>query len=254
MTDWTLTGKYALVTGGVKGIGKATVEELLQLGAAVLFTSRKAPEVEAAEQSFRRLSDQVWGLRADMVEAQDRAEVKNWIQDRWGRLDILVNNAGTNIRNTSLGYEEADFRYLLELNLVAPFEWARAMYPLLKASGRASIVNVASVAALQDVRTGSPYGMSKAGLLQLTRNLAGEWAVDGIRVNAVSPWFTETPLTQGVLSNAEKLERILSRTPLNRVAQPEEVAAAIAFLAMDKSAYITGQNLVVDGGMTTFAM
>jgi Tropinone reductase 1 len=107
------------------------------------------------------------------------------------------------------------------------------------------------VAGSYDLQTGAPYGMAKAGLIQLTRNLAAEWAGYGVRVNTVSPWFTVTPLTKGYLSQADKLEKIKSRTPLNRVAQDDEIAAAVAFLAMDKASYITGQNLSVDGGVTT---
>lgn len=113
---------------------------------------------------------------------------------------------------------------------------------------------MASVAALQDVGTGTPYAISKAGLLQQTRSLAVEWAGDGIRVNAVSPWFTETPLTKGYLSQEEKIAPILKRTPLNRIAKPEEIADIIAFLAMERSSYITGQNIVADGGMTINAI
>jgi tropinone reductase I len=103
---------------------------------------------------------------------------------------------------------------------------------------------------LLDVGTGAPYGISKAGLLQLTRNLAVEWAKYNIRVNAVSPWFTETPLTAGLLQNEEKLTQVIKRTPMARVAKPEEMASVIAFLAMEASSYMTGQNLIVDGGMT----
>ncbi len=113
----------------------------------------------------------------------------------------------------------------------------------------ASVVNVASVAGRVDVGSGAPYGMTKAALIQLSRNLAVEWARHGIRVNAVSPWYTDTPLVETVLNNPDRLQRIIDRTVLERVAQPEEVAAVAAFLAMDKASYITGQNIEIDGGM-----
>jgi Tropinone reductase 1 len=139
---------------------------------------------------------------------------------------------------------------VLEVNLIAPFELSRELYPLLKKSGSASLINISSVAGIMDAQTGAPYGMSKAGIIQLSRSLASEWAGSYIRVNTVSPWFTETPATIGILSNQEKLSHIVARTPQRRVAKDVEIAAAAAFLAMDKSSYITGQNIVVDGGTT----
>ena len=115
-------------------------------------------------------------------------------------------------------------------------------------------MNIASSAAMQDVGTGVPYAMSKAAMLQQTRSLAVEWAADGIRVNAVSPWFTVTPLTKGLLAEKERMNPILSRTPLKRVAKATEMANIAAFLAMDQSSYITGQNIVADGGMSINAI
>ena len=127
------------------------------------------------------------------------------------------------------------------------------LHPLLKKGKNPSVINVASVAALVDVRSGAPYGMSKAGLLQLTRNLAVEWAPEGIRVNAVSPWYTITPLTKEVLKQPDRIALIKTRTPMGRVAAASEMANAITFLAMDKASYITGQNITVDGGMSASA-
>ena len=105
-----------------------------------------------------------------------------------------------------------------------------------------------------DTKTGSPYGMSKAGLVMQTKNLATEWAKDGIRVNAMSPWFTETPLTSDLLKLKERIDPVLKHTPMGRIAQASEMASVIAFFAMDKSSYVTGQNLVVDGGITSTAI
>ena len=178
----------------------------------------------------------------------------NFIDKIWGKLDILVNNAGINIRKKANDYSEEEFRKVMEINLNAPFQLSRKLHSLLQKSGSAKIVNIASSAALQDVGTGTPYAMSKAGLLQQTRSLAVEWAADGIRVNAVSPWFTVTPLTQGLLSESDRMDPIIRRTPLKRVAEAGEIASIIAFLAMDKSSYITGQNIIADGGMSINAI
>ncbi|HEX8348717.1 MAG TPA: SDR family oxidoreductase, partial [Hymenobacter sp.] len=125
--------------------------------------------------------------------------------------------------------------------------------PLLQAASGGSIVNISSVAGLAHVRTGAIYGMTKAAMIQLTRNLAVEWAPDQIRVNVVAPWYIQTPLAASVLSNEAYRSEVLSRTPLKRIGEPEEVAAAVAFLCLPAASYITGQCLSVDGGFTVNA-
>lgn len=251
---WRLESKKVLVTGGTKGIGKACVEQFLELGAQVLFTSRTSSEVEDLENELKDRGYIVKGLVADASKLSDSEKVSNWISENWRRLDVLVNNAGINIRKKAHEYSEEEYKKVLDINLMAPFTLSRLLFPLLKISDASTIINVASSAALQDVGTGTPYAMSKAGLLQQTRSLAVEWASEGIRVNAVSPWFTKTPLTEGYLHNEEKMKSIISRTPLNRVADAKEIASIVAFLAMPASSFVTGQNIVADGGMSINAL
>jgi len=251
MNKWNLENKKVLITGGTKGIGRATVEEFTTLGAEVLFTGRTEEDVVSLEQSLK--NKKVTGLQLDVTKQADTIRLKTWIEENWGKLDVLVNNAGTNIRKPSDQYSTEEYDLVLNTNITAPFLITTSLFALLQKSESASVINIASVAGLLDVGTGSPYGISKAGLLQLTRNLAVEWARYNIRVNAVSPWFTETPLTSGLLQNEEKLSQVIKRTPMARVAQPDEMASVIAFLAMDASSYMTGQNLIVDGGMTVSA-
>lgn len=251
---WNLEGKTAVVTGGTKGIGKAAVLEFLKLGARVLFTARNEQDVKNLEKELQSEGYDVHGIAADSSDARDRQKIAEWIQSNWEVLDILVNNAGINIRKKALDYNEEEYRKVININLISPFELSRALYPFLEKSKAAAVINVASVAASQDVGTGTPYAMSKAGLLQQTRSLAVEWASKGIRVNAVSPWFTETPLTKGLLAIKDKMDPIINRTPMARVAKAEEMASIIAFLAMNKSSYITGQNIVADGGMSINAI
>lgn len=249
MNNWNLENKFALVTGGSKGIGNAIIKELSDLGATVLFLARDE------ENNQRVLStignEKLNALAGDVTNNDFRKKVIAWIEDNWGKLDILVNNAGVNIRKPSIEYSPDEYQRVLNVNLIAPFELIKELYPLLKKSGHASIINIASVAGSMDAQTGAPYGMSKAGIIQLSRSLAAEWASSRIRVNAVSPWFTETPATSGLLSNQERLAAIIARTPEKRVAKDVEIAAAVAFLGMDKSSYITGQNIIVDGGATS---
>lgn len=250
---WNLTNKRALITGATKGIGRATALEFSALGADILFTARHPDEIHAFETELRADGFLATGIQADVASGDDLETVVRWIEQHWGGLDILVNNAGTNLRKPSTDYSPSEYRMVIDVDLLAPFEWSRRLLPLLRKGDQSSIINVASVAGLLDVQTGSPYGMAKAGLIQQTRNLAVEWAEYGIRVNTVSPWFTETPLTGPLLSQPDRLQRIIDRTPMKRIAQAAEMASVIAFLAMSKASYVTGQNMIVDGGMTANA-
>ena len=248
MKKWDLAGKKALITGGTKGIGKAIADEFLGLGAEILIVARNEQEVLAQISSWKAEGLKAEGIAADVTKAADRQKIKEKLEE-WGRLDVLVNNAGMNIRKKIADYQEEEYRRVLEVNLFAVVEICRLCLPYLQTGLHASVVNIASVAGSVDVQSGMPYGMSKGAMIQMSRNLAVEWAEYGIRVNTVSPWYTDTPLVQSVLSQPDRLQRILDRTPLGRVAAAEEVASVVAFLAMDKASYVTGQNIAVDGGM-----
>lgn len=242
---WNLKNKKALVTGGTKGIGLAITKEFLALGAEVMVVARSTEKLKD-----QLKSDKLFALEGDFTDSIFRKEIVRTVGERWGKLDVLVNNVGTNIRKSFVDYSEEEYRKLFEVNLFSMLDLTKQSFPLLKNSSNASVVNIASVAGSLDVQSGPPYGMTKAAIIQLSRHLAAEWAQDHIRVNTVSPWYIETPLTESVLSQPARLEKILARTPMNRVGRPEEVASIVAFLAMDKSSYITGQNIMVDGGMS----
>lgn len=250
MKSWNLEGRKALVTGGTKGIGLAIVEQYVSLGAEVFLIARSAGDVTALVQKLKAESRKVDGMAGDLSDASFRKELIGTISARWSAMDILVNNVGTNIRKRLIEYTEEEYRKVFEINLFSAIEMCRLCFPLLKASGNGSVINVASIAGSLDVMTGAPYGMTKAAMIQLTRHLAAEWAPYNIRVNTVSPWYIDTPLASPVLSQPDRLAKILARTPMNRVGQPDEVAGMVAFLAMDHSSYTTGQNLIIDGGMS----
>jgi Tropinone reductase 1 len=226
---WSLKDKIALVTGATAGIGLAVAEELTHFGAKVIRVARKNADINA-----------------DVAIAEDRARIFESLE----RLDILVNNAGMNIRKKAIEYSYDEYERIRALNMDATFEMCRLAHPLLKASGNASVVNVASIAASRHLGTGVPYAMTKAAVAHMTRGLAAEWAKDGIRVNAVGPWYIRTPLAQPVLDDPVRLQKILSVTPLGRVGEPEEVASVVAFLCMPASGYITGDCIDIDGGFS----
>ena len=248
MAGWTLKGKKALVTGGSKGIGLAIVEEFVHLEAEVIVVARDQRILDGCIQMLSQRGFAVSGMAGDIADGAFREKLVDAVGTRWGKLDILVNNVGTNVRKKFVAYSQQEYRQLFETNLFGMTEVTRLAYPLLKKAGNGSVINIASVAGSIDVQSGAPYGMTKAAIIQQTKHLAVEWAPE-VRVNAISPWYIETPLTQPVLSMPERLKKIIERTPLGRVGQPEEIAGLAAFLAMDKSSYITGQNIQVDGGL-----
>ncbi len=252
---WSLSGQRALVTGGTKGIGEAIVRQFLDLGAAVFIVARNNDLLQQQLASYRQQGHTVEGMAADVGEPGAATNIIEAVKSVWSGLDILVNNAGTNVRKPTAEYTPAEYDHVLNTNLRSAYELSQAAYPLLKtAEGLSSspagkIVMISSVSGLTHTSSGSLYGMTKAAMLQLTRNLAVEWANDNIRVNAVAPWYIRTPLAGPVLSNPEKLNGILSRTPMNRVGEPVEVASVVSFLCMPASDYVTGQTISVDGGL-----
>jgi Tropinone reductase 1 len=251
---WRLDGQLALVTGGSAGIGRAIARELLGFGAEVLIVARDAAALERTrdELADEAADDRVHALVADVGDDEQRREILDWIEDRGDGLNILVNNAGGNRRRAAVDYTEDEWREIFEVNAFSAFELSRYAYPLLTKHAASSIVNVGSVSGLTHVRTGVAYGMAKAALHQLTKNLAVEWAEDGVRVNAVAPWYIRTRRTSDALADPDYLDEVLLRTPMGRVGEPEEVAAAVAFLCLPAAGYITGECIAVDGGFLRY--
>ncbi|MDX2266686.1 MAG: SDR family oxidoreductase [Bryobacter sp.] len=246
---WRLDGQRALVTGGAQGIGRATVEEFLALGA----------EVVSADVVSGPAAPGLLQIFADLASEGGREELLAALPPSFTALDIVVNNAGRNIRKYTSEVSLKEYRQVTELNQTAAWDLGRLLYPRLKAGAQqrpsgAAVVNVASVAGLMSVGSGSPYSMTKAAVAHLARYWAVEWAKDRIRVNAVAPGWTRTPLTARIQASTQASNVIAQQTPWGRLAEPEEIAAAIAFLCLPAASYLSGAVLPVDGAMSAYSM
>jgi len=247
---WSLRGKKIVVTGGSKGIGKATVEELCALGAKVLTCARNVDELEICLKEWGKSGYEVHTCIADLSTEAGRDTLILEANKHFGDvLDCLVNNVGTNIRKKAVEYDQTEYDKIMNTNLVSAFSLSQRFYPALKKSRKGSVVNIGSVAGGCNValKSGVVYAMTKAAMSQMTYNLACEWAMDHIRVNAVAPWYIDTPLARPVLDNPQSLEAVLARTPFGRVGSSQEVAGAVAFLCLDASSYVSGQVIATDG-------
>ncbi|MDR5651199.1 SDR family NAD(P)-dependent oxidoreductase [Ruixingdingia sedimenti] len=239
-----LQGRAAIVTGGAQGIGRGIVERLLAEGALVLAVDRNAEALAGlpAQERLRTLAQDL--TAEDATEAAVAA-----CRDAFGKVDIVVNNVG--VGNAPPVHETTDamFDHFLNLNLRVTFRLSRDALPELRRT-RGAIVNIASSVGLSGYRRFAAYAAAKAGVVALTRNMAADYGPEGIRVNAVAPGIIATPLTAARLDTPRFRATILGTMPLGMTGAPEDIGAAVAFLASDDARFVTGQVLAVDGGQT----
>eukprot|EP00892_Ulva_mutabilis_P006108 jgi/Ulvmu1/386/UM001_0393.1 len=246
-----LEGKCVLVTGGTSGIGKSIVEEFAKLGASVFTCARDEQALAKVVADLKHQGHAVDGCRADVSSSTDAEDLVAKATDHFGgKLDVLINNVGTNRRKTALDATAEDLTFLMNTNVQSALHLSQLCHPWLTQAEAASIIFNTSVAGgPQAYKSGCMYAMTKASLNQLAKSLACEWAKDGIRVNAVAPWYTATPAATALLQGDPDFEAVvLGRTPLGRIGETAEIAAVMAFLASRAASYVTGQIIKVDGG------
>jgi Tropinone reductase 1 len=245
-----LADRKAIVTGASRGIGVAIAERLAADGAHVGLVARSADVLAEVSERIRAHGGGATVLRADVTEpASSEAAVRQFL-GLHGRVDILVNNAGGNVRTTAAETDLELWNRLLTLGLTAPFHWSQLCAGSMREHGWGRIVNIGSVAGMTALPTGAAYASAKAGLAQLTKNLAREWGPDGLTINLVAPWYVPTPLTEGVLADPAFKEAVLACTPSRRLGTPAEIAAAVAFLCREEAGWVNGVTLPLDGGFT----
>ncbi len=246
----SLEGRIALVSGAGNGIGRGIAGALAAAGAHVHIAERDAEAAERAATEIRDAGGAATAHISDVTRTQDVQAVFRAIDAAHGKLDILVNNAGLNVRADFRHLSEADWGTVREVNLDGVVRLAREGFELLRRSGNGAVVNIASIMGDHGMRQLVAYSATKGAVIALTKGMAVEWATFGIRVNAVCPGFVETALTARALKIPAFSKALLDKTPMRRFGRPEEIAAAVVFLASDSASYITGATLAVDGGMT----
>jgi 3-oxoacyl-[acyl-carrier protein] reductase len=243
-----LKGKRALVTGGSRGIGRAIIEEFAKYGVNVVFTYQSSEKT--ANELSEKLSNEevkVFSFKANASVYKDAEDSVNFCIEKLGGLDILVNNVGITKDNLLMRMTEEDFDSVIDANLKSVFNYTKAAIKPFISQKKGKIINISSVVGIIGNPGQSNYVASKAGVIGFTKSIAKELASRNITCNAIAPGFIKTDMTEKL--NEKQIEAIMSNVPLKRMGEPKDVANAVLFLASDLSDYITGQVLVVDGGL-----
>ncbi len=242
-----LDGRVAIVTGGARGIGLEAARALKENGAKIVIVDINA---EAGQEAAKELEADF--QQADLTKSDEVRKLAAAVRSKLGSIDIAFNNAGIAVSAPAEEHTDEDWHKVININLHAAFYCCREFGKVMLEQGKGSIINTASMSGIIS-NTPQPqvgYNVSKAGVIMMTKSLAGEWARRGVRVNSISPGYIGTEMTKKGMSNPEWYEEWLKFTPMGRVGEPREIATAVVYLASDASSYFTGSNLVVDGGYT----
>jgi len=247
-TKLELNGRVAVVIGGTSGIGRAIAHGLADAGADVICTSRRQEQVETAATEIEAKGRRTLRVVSDVSDKASMENVLNQCVSVFGKVDILVNSAGRTKREPTIDLDEETWNAILETNLTGTLRSCQVFGRHMIANGYGRIINIASLSTFVSLFEVAAYSASKAAVASLTKSLAIEWAKNGVNVNAIAPGVFRTALNEKLLDESERGKEFLTRTPMGRFGNVEELAGAAVFLASDAASYVTGEVMVVDGG------
>jgi NAD(P)-dependent dehydrogenase (short-subunit alcohol dehydrogenase family) len=251
MKAFDLSGKVAIVTGSSRGIGRSIAEHLAAAGAKVVVSSRKAPACEEVVAAIRKAGGEAIAIAAHIGEKSQLQNLVDETRRQWGRIDILVCNAASNpYYGPMSGLPDEAFDKILKNNIVANHWLANLVLPEMAQRKDGAVIIVSSIGGLKGTATLGAYAISKAADMQLARNLALEWGMHNVRVNCIAPGLVKTDFARALWENPDILKHYESQTPLRRIGEPRDIGGIAAFLASPAAAFITGQTIVADGGVT----
>ena len=251
-TPFDLSGKVAVITGSSRGIGRASAELLAQLGARVVVSSRKADACESVAEGIRKAGGDAHVIPCNISRREEVDALVDGSIAHYGRLDILVCNAAVNpYYGPLLDISDEAFDKIMSSNVKSNIWLCARAIPHMAARGDGSVVIISSIGGLRGSTVIGAYGISKAADFALCRSLAGEWGPKGVRVNCIAPGLVKTDFARALWEDEALLKRRTAGTPLRRIGEPHEIAGAVAYLGSDASTFMTGQTIVIDGGVTT---
>jgi NAD(P)-dependent dehydrogenase (short-subunit alcohol dehydrogenase family) len=251
-TPFDLTGKVAVVTGSSRGIGRASAELLAKLGAKVVVSSRKADACEAVAEGIRKDGGDAHVIACNIARRNEVEALIAGSTRHYGKIDILVCNAAVNpYYGPLLDITDEAFDKIMGSNVKSNIWLCSLAIPQMAERGGGSVVIISSIGGLRGSTVIGAYGISKAADFALCRSLAGEWGPKGVRVNAIAPGLVKTDFARALWEDEANLKRRTATTPLRRIGEPHEIAGAVAYLGSDASTFMTGQTIVIDGGVTT---
>jgi NAD(P)-dependent dehydrogenase (short-subunit alcohol dehydrogenase family) len=254
MQDFSLTGKVAIVTGASRGLGQTFARALARAGADLVITSRTLDSLAAFQKEIEEIGRRAVPLELDVRDEGSIRRMAGEAVKVFGRIDVLVNNAGCNVRKKAVDVTWDDWNLILDTNLRGAFFVAQSVAREMIPHGRGRIINIGSVTSVMGYAGLGPYGASRGGIRQLTMSLADDWGPHGITVNCLAPGWFKTDQNKVMYEDPEWVAYLTDRIPMRRPGKPTDLEGPVVFLASDASEYITGQTLLVDGGISTGAL